>query len=1058
MPRRKVLQVLVLFAFIPLAVLAPLAGEMSVPERAQNIVENEKISFSIVNTYFNRFLRQGTTLSILHTKNGRLWIANYDGVLKARGKSVQYHNELFASTSGLSQLRIIKLVETWNGKVLAVTESSELLVYEDNLGFFKALDWLRTSKAEEPSVSELFFSRKNVLWFGLKNGEVLRAHEDGRVEQENNIKFDDSVTDFYEDERNGILLVSSKSQVAIKEYGSNKVEVFDIDLACGRSAPIQEVASTSTGDILIGTFGGGLLLFDVETTRCRQVDSGIDTQKDFHRSTVHDLTVDESSGDSIVSTDQGIFIFSDQLVGQHFNTTNSKLLNNEVISIASDQSGGYWVGTYNGINRLIASPFELYDNQTHQDLHSVVAFESLGNDGILVASYSGLILTDLESSTFSRFEEHSPDVTVYGERIMSVFAHLDDIYLGYRNSGFEIINLAESSSSRWNKNRLDGLTSNSVSAFLQLDSEKILIGTYGGGVTILDSSGSSENIQSGDTDYSLRDDRVLMLYRSLNGLIWVGTESGLQIFDSVTHRFASVKFTSHRSKVPERPVIWSMAESSDFIWFGSLHHGLFKLEKSSSLDGTSQLELEQVEFYAPIPGLTIYAIETGAHNEVWFSTNQGISRLANNGSLYNFGHTHGLQETEFELGSSYKDSNGLIYFGGNHGYNRFDPDSVVAYETPSELVFNRILLSSENSVSSLPISKIDSIVLNHKDRFITFEFSALDYTDPESTRYRHKLIGFDDDWIDIGNRGSATYTSLPAGDYQLRVQAVNSAGIWNYEGLSMDLRVKPAPWLTWWAYAIYLLVFLGLAALFLKFYRNYMLKEQQLKQANELQRVADRFADELQDQIDFKSKLTDSIHSYNKQLLYWAKFCTDSTVEYEAGMSGLAHDRIMFRLGVLDIVHDSLYYQGERLYANLHTCATMLVNKLCADHPAAGSRLTAVNDVPKELIPAAQAVPLAIILAELLDNSLTHAFAGTSAACFVRFSVTIAPGPGSGSDQVRLVYQDSGDGIPAGLEFDSPESAGFAIIGHAANRLDCELTIGEQDRSMVIGSFDLPWS
>lgn len=1014
--------------------------------------------FSVVNTYFSRFLHQGTTLSILHTSNQRLWISNYDGVLQAKGKSIQYQNELFASTSGFYKPRIRKLVEVWNNKVLAVTDSNEPLVYDEKLGVFTAPAWINSLGAVNPKISDVYFSSEALLLIGLMSGEVIQIHEDGRVERADSIDFDKPVTDFHEDSNNGIFLAASTGRIFKGDFGSDHIQIYDIEVLCGKTAPAQEVAQIPTGGIWIGTIGGGLLSIDEETNQCRQVDSGIDTQKDFHRSTIHDITFDKDTGHSIVSSDQGIFIFKDDLVVQNFTTSNSKLSNNEVISLAPDYSGGYWVGTYNGINRLVFSPFELFDRQTHDGLHSVIAFESISDSQILVASYSGLMVTDVESGTFSAFKHHFPDISIYGERIMSVFADEYEIYLGYRNSGFEILNLSEPSSSRLNTDILDGLASNSISAFLKLDSERMLIGTYGGGLTIFKKPNFSESITSGDTHRDLRDDRVLMLFRSSDNTVWVGTESGLQIFNLELHQFQDITFESTGLETPNQPIIWSMAETQDYIWFGSLHHGLFKLDKNVRIRELSTVVLEHVEITSPFSGKTVYAIEAGSQGEIWFSTNRGISRLAKDGSLLNFGHTHGLQETEFELGSSYKDTSGFIYFGGNHGYNRFDPSDVIAAGKPSGIALNSIILDGEDVIPLPPTSAFDSIVLNHTDRFITFEFSALDFTDPESTRYRHKLVGFDKDWVDVGNRGSATYTNLPAGDYIFRVQAVNSAGIWNYDGLTIDLRVAPAPWLTGWAFSAYFILFLGAASLFLKFYRNYMLKEQQLQQANEMQRVADRFADELQDQIDFQSKLTDSIHSYNKQLLYWAGFCTDTTLEYEPGATELAHKRVRFRLEVLDVVQDSLYYQGERLYANLHDCADRLANALCSRHPHLCNRLTVVNDIQQELVPAAQAIPIAIILAELFDNSLTHGFDAERSSCFVRFSVTYTPSPGANSDTARFIYQDNGIGIPPGLAFESPEAAGFAIIKRAGEVLGCELAIGREDRSMVTASFLLPWS
>lgn len=887
---------------------------------------------------------------------------------------------------------------------------------------------------------------------------MLQVREDGGVERDNRIKFSDAVTDFYEDSRSDVLLIANKDKVFRINSESDNFQTFDISLKCGTSSPIQEVASMPTGEIWAGTFGGGLLSLDPHTNACRRVESGINTEKDFHRSIIHDLTVDEITESSIVSTDQGIFVFGADSAVQNFTTSNSKLSNNEVISLAPDHSGGYWVGTYNGINRLVISPFELFDRQMHEGLHSVVGFESVSNNRILVASYSGLLLTDMDSTRFSRFQDEFPDIPMYGERIMSAFVYLNKIYLGYRNYGFEVLDIHKSLSSRLSTDSLDVLNSNSISSFLKLNTKQVLIGTYGGGLTIYGNSELSTNFTYNKASSSLRDDRILMLYRSSDGTIWVGTESGLQIFNAREGYFKSAMFSSGTWEKSDQPLIWSMAESKDYIWFGSLHHGLFRLNKSRYESDFSVGELQRVLINGSMPSMTVYAIEIGDENEVWFSTNQGIARLGNDSSFFNFGHSYGLQEAEFELGSSYKDNNGLIYFGGNHGYNRFNPKTVNSLDNPSEIVLNNIALGGKGPNAYMTTPSLEAILLSHKDPFITFEFSALDYTDPESTRYRHKLVGFDTDWVDIGSRGSATYTNLPRGDYVFRVQAVNSAGIWNYDGLAIDLKVKPAPWLTWWAYTAYLTIAIVCLSWAWRFQRNNMIKDQQLKHANELQQIADRVADDLLDQMDFQSKLNDSMHYYNKQLLYWTKFCTEATVEYEPADTALAHDRIRFRLDVLELVQDSLYYRGEQLYAQLHSFVTSLVNKLCSDNPHICSQLTSVNDIQRELVPAARALPVAIIFAELFDNSLKHAFTGNSAACFVRFSLAITPNMSSNSDTFRLVYQDDGNGIPPGLSFESPESAGFAIIQHAAETLGCKLEISAQDRSVVTASFDLPWS
>ena len=1027
-------------------------------EETQKTDASRKMNFTVVDTYFNKFLDQGTTLSILHTSNDRLWISNYEGVFKARGKYIRGNNQLFGKPVGLSKIRIRGIIEAWEGKIIALTYSNHMLLYDDNMGHFEPPSWLNTNGLQNGNISKAFFSESGVLWIGYMNGDVVEVHDDGTIYRDIAFKFKDPIADFQEDEKNGFIIIADHRQILRFNLSSRDFDIFDVKNECGVKSPVQEIASLPSGEIWIGTAGSGLFFLDPDKIQCSSVAPGISTEKDFQKSTIHEITYDEETDTTIVSSDQGIFIFESEFSAYNFTTGNSKLLNNEVISLTSDHSGGYWVGTYNGINKLVISPFELLDKKRHEGLQSVFGFQSKDQDQIVVATYGGLLVTDIGSTKFSRFQDQFPNIKIHGERIMAAYSARDKIYLGYRNHGFEVIDLQNSLSFRWDTETLNSLNSNSVSSFLDLGNNDILVGTYGGGLTLFRENGDSRSLTSGDSNNALRDDRILMLRKSSEGTVWVGTESGLQIFDQDKEIFKDAIFSSDTSNKGDQPLVWNMAESDDYLWFGSLHHGLFRLSKSDYAGDFSVGGLKKVEINHTLSGMAIYAIEAGSGNEIWFSTNRGIAQLGNDGVLFNFGRTYGLQETEFELGSSYKDHNGLIYFGGNHGYNRFDPSTVNASRRPPEVVLNSIVLDNRGSETYLTSPSLESVVLSHKDLFITFEFSALDYTDPENTRYRHKLVGFDTDWVDIGNRDSATYTSLPPGEYVFRVQAMNSAGIWNYDGLTVGLEVMPAPWNTWWAKTLYALAAIVILAGAFRYQRNNMLRDQDLARTKEMQRMADRVADDLQDQMEFQANFSNSMDHYNKQLLYWTKFCTDTTAEYEPANTSLAYDRIRFRLDVLSLIQDSLFYRGEQLYAELPRFVNLLVKKFHDENPEGCERLNSVNNVEGELVPAAQAIPIAIIFAELFDNSLKHAFALNSESRFIRFSLTITPNTSFNSDTFHLVYQDNGYGIPPGLSFESPESAGFAIIQHAAERLRGEIEISEQDRNLISASFNLPWT
>jgi hypothetical protein len=89
---------------------------------------------------------------------------------------------------------------------------------------------------------------------------------------------------------------------------------------------------------------------------------------------------------------------------------------------------------------------------------------------------------------------------------------------------------------------------------------------------------------------------------------------------------------------------------------------------------------------------------------------------------------------------------------------------------------------------------------------LTFEFVALDYTNPEKNQYAYMMEGFDETWIDAGARRFVSYTNLDPGKYVFKVKGSNNDGVWNEDGVSVKIAIAPPPWKTWWAYTLYVLL------------------------------------------------------------------------------------------------------------------------------------------------------------------------------------------------------------------------------------------------------------
>ncbi|MBK6283586.1 MAG: hypothetical protein IPF54_13905 [Draconibacterium sp.] len=150
------------------------------------------------------------------------------------------------------------------------------------------------------------------------------------------------------------------------------------------------------------------------------------------------------------------------------------------------------------------------------------------------------------------------------------------------------------------------------------------------------------------------------------------------------------------------------------------------------------------------------------------------------------------------------------FFGGINGLNYFFPDQIGENKNIPPVVLTKIKLAEENltfrknpELLEKSVEETKTITLSHKEDIVTFEFAALEYSAPEKNQYAYMLENFNNKWINTGGLRSVTYTHLPPGDYIFRVKASNNDGVWNSEGLALELIIKP-PWYgTWLALIIF---------------------------------------------------------------------------------------------------------------------------------------------------------------------------------------------------------------------------------------------------------------
>ncbi len=425
--------------------------------------------------------------------------------------------------------------------------------------------------------------------------------------------------------------------------------------------------------------------------------------------------------------------------------------------------------------------------------------------------------------------------------------------------------LARFESGRWTViDSKSGLPNNIVRCVLETGSpaggRTLWVGTYGG---VARFDGATWTVV--DTSSGLHDNQVMALAetRSPAGgtTIWAGTlGGGLARFRDGA--WSTIDTTSGLPNDFVRGLREIDApDGSRSLWVGTLG-GAAWLDLDHEESGWHVLS-DTTE--PALPNSVIYDIRQDAHGQIYLSTNKGVVRLtrrdpsgenASRFDLYNFTTEDGLPGNECNGGALMADSSGRIWVGTVDGAGLFDPETAVAFRAAAPLLIERTLVNGVVATGAQsgeaahagavgvgdhgPVaSTIAGRSLPHGDNNVTFEFALLSYFKESDTRYRTQLVGFDPEPSAWSTDPSRTYTRLPEGDFTFKVWGRDFAG--NVVGpVEVPFSIRAAPWRTYWAYALYVALLLGLGYLILRLRvrqferRNRMLEERIAERTREL--------------------------------------------------------------------------------------------------------------------------------------------------------------------------------------------------------------------------------
>jgi len=532
----------------------------------------------------------------------------------------------------------------------------------------------------------------------------------------------------------------------------------------------------------------------------------------------------------------GLVIFDTAGIMHHYvhdDVDASSLGTNSLYGIYRDTKNNMWLGSFSGGLDFVNSDtrkFALYRHNSSpnslSDNHILRIYEDgqrniwIGTDG------GGANLFDRKTDHFTHYRhEQGKAQSICGNYILDVMEDSKgNMWFGSWGDGMTILNRKANVYTHFKANPDDphALSSNNVWTICEDRQHRMWVGTYEGGLDLYEPERHSfvQYRHRDDDPKSLANDMVHKILEDSKGRIWVGTDGGgLDLFDPINGSFAHYKHTSDANSLCSNYVNNVIEGKDGSLWV-------------ATTEGLSHYEVNANKWttYTTKDGLpddVVFGVIEDTTGCYWISTNKGICHwdIASH-RVQNYGVADGLQANEFKEQAYCRSRDGLLYFGGINGFNVINPRDVKAasFDPPLVLtgfqVFNREVPIGVNGKERSPlqtaISEAKEVVLPYKSSVFSFSFASLNYTSPDKKQYAYMLEGFDKNWNFVGSERSATYTNLDPATYTFKVKGMNNDGEWSEKVLSLQVRITPAFWMTWWFRLLLVLIIIGTIIVFLR--------------------------------------------------------------------------------------------------------------------------------------------------------------------------------------------------------------------------------------------------
>jgi ligand-binding sensor domain-containing protein len=208
-------------------------------------------------------------------------------------------------------------------------------------------------------------------------------------------------------------------------------------------------------------------------------------------------------------------------------------------------------------------------------------------------------------------------------------------------------------------------------------------------------------------------------------------------------------------------------------------------------------------------------------NTLWVGTDKGLNKVNLAGKGYQvqkYTTSDGLNSDI--INAVYAEGN-KVFVGTSQGITFFDEKKLQNFSR-CDLLFTDIVISGQSHQWDSAI-----MVIPHARNNIRFDFVGISYRSAGDIRYRYRLLGLDSNWNET-RETFLSYPTLPSGDYELQLQAINKFDV-HSQVITARFTIEPLLWEKTWFRILAGVVFLGMTGLLVWFIVYRIRKREQEK-------------------------------------------------------------------------------------------------------------------------------------------------------------------------------------------------------------------------------------